>query len=169
MTKRIISLLIALVIPMALMLSGCKSSKPLTKEEYLDALTADYKEYSAAAKELTAIDSDTFTEQAVKARQEKAKDVCGKMEKALDKFGDINPPADYSKKHKTLLTAVEQEKKFVNASEKPLTSTNFDDINSAKNELVTIYNLPTEQTVRDDFLGSYQGIESGTIKRYRPV
>lgn len=145
MTKRIVSLLIALVIPMALMLSGCKG-KPLTKEEYLDTIVAGVKDYSAAAAELTAIDSTTFTDEAVKARHEKAKEVCGKLDKALDKFADINPPQDYSEKHNTLLKAVEEERKFVRASEKLLTSTNIADIEAAKNELETIYNLPTEQT-----------------------
>lgn len=146
MTKRIVSLIIALVIPVAFMLSGCKVGKPLTEQEYLDTLVADIKEYSAVAKELGGIDSVTFTDQAVKARQDKAKDVCGKMEKALDKFADINPPQNYSEKHKNLLTAVENERKFVKASEKLLTSTDIADIEAAKNELTTIYNLPTEQT-----------------------
>lgn len=145
MTKRIVTFFIALVIPMALMLSGCKG-KPLTEQEYLDTLAAGVKDYSNAAKELTAIDSTTFTDEAVKARHEKAKDVCGKMEKALDKFADINPPQNYSDKHKNLLTAVETERKFVKASEKLLTSTNLADIEAARDELATIYNLPSEQT-----------------------
>lgn len=147
MTKRIVSLLIALIIPMALILSGCKNSKPLTKEEYVDALAADFKEYAAAAKELVAIDSKTFTNEAVKARRSKVKDACGKMEKALDKFADINPPAEFSQKHKTLLEAVGNERKFVKASEKLLTSTNVADVEAAKNELEAIDNLPTAQTL----------------------
>lgn len=146
MTKRIVSLFIALVIPMAFMFTGCKGGgKPLTIQEYLDTLTADVKDYTAAAKELSAIDSTTFTDQAVKARHDKAKDVCGKMSKALDKFADITPPQDYSEKHKTLLKAVEEERKFVKATEKLLTSTDIADVEAAKNELETIYNLPTEQ------------------------
>lgn len=133
--KRFLALLIAVIIPAALIFTGCGSKKEMTPQEYYDGILEAYKEYSAAIKELAPLVETAKDLESVKAVSESAKDVCGRADKALTKFEDLNPPAKYADKHKKLITSLEEEHKFVKAAEKLLTATTLDDITSANSEL----------------------------------
>lgn len=120
MLKRITALLIMVIIPITLIFTGC--GKRLTEEEYHDELYTDFKEYAAVLNEIETIQANVTSSQEIMLEQTKATEVCEKAEKALEKFEKMNPPDGFTEKHKTLLKAVELEKKFVNASEKVLTA-----------------------------------------------
>lgn len=119
-TKRYIALLIAVIIPAALILSGC--GKRLTAKEYYEELYADFKEYAAAVKEIELVRPNVTSSQEIMVEQTKATEICEKAAKALEKFDKINPPKQFAEKHKAFLEAVELEKKFVSATEKVLTA-----------------------------------------------
>lgn len=120
MTKRITALLIAVAVPMALLFTGC--GKQLTEREYYDDLYAYFNEYVEALNEIETVRANVTSSQEIMLEQTKASEICEKAEKALDKFEKMNPPDGFAEKHKTLLAAVELEKKFVSASEKVLTA-----------------------------------------------
>lgn len=116
--KRVIALLIALVLPITFIFSGC--GKRLTEQEYYDGLYANFKEYAAALDEIENVRAYVSSSQEKMLELTKAAEICEKAEKALQKFDKINPPRGFDEKHKTLLAAVEYEKEFVNASRKVL-------------------------------------------------
>lgn len=146
MTKRFIALLIAVIIPVTLIFSGCGSSKKqLTPQEYYDAIVADYKEYSAAIKELSPLIKTAKTLDSVAAVSASAKEICGRADEALLKFEELTPPSKYADKHKKLIASLSEEHKFVKAAEKLLTAKTLDDITSADNELLAYNNLPQDQ------------------------
>lgn len=146
MTKRIIALLIAVIIPVTLIFSGCGSSKKeMTPKEYYDGILEAYKEYSAAIKELAPLIKTAKSLESVAAVSASAKDICGRADKALSKFEELTPPAKYADKHKKLIASLSEEHKLVKAAEKLLTAKTLGDITSADNELQTYNNLPQDQ------------------------
>lgn len=120
MTKRISALIIAVLLPITLLFSGC--GKRLTEQEYFDGLYAGFKEYLAALEEIESVRADVSSSQEIMLEQTKATEICKKAEQALEKFKKLNPPERFADKHKTLLTAVELEKEFVRAAQKVLTA-----------------------------------------------
>lgn len=120
MTKRISALLIAVLLPIALIFTGCGTR--LTEQEYYDELYADLKEYAAALNEIETVRADAPSSQEKMLEQTKASEICQRAEQALDKFNKLNPPESFADKHKKLLTAVRYEKDFVKASQKVLSA-----------------------------------------------
>ena len=118
MTKRFTALLIAVLLPITLIFTGC--GQRLTEQEYYDELYASFKEYAAALEEIETVQVDVGSSQEKMLELTKAAEICEKAEIALEKFDKINPPDSFAEKHKTLLTAVGYEKEFVKASRKVL-------------------------------------------------
>ena len=118
MTKRFTALLIAVLLPITLIFTGCGTR--LTEQEYYDELYAGFKEYAEALEEIETVQADVGSSQEKMLELTKAAEICEKAEIALEKFNKINPPAGFAEKHKTLLTAVGYEKEFVKASRKVL-------------------------------------------------
>ena len=118
MTKRFTALLIAVLLPITLIFTGC--GQRLTEQEYYDELYADFKEYAAALEEIETVQADVGSSQEKMLELTKAAEICEKAQTALEKFNKINPPAGFAEKHKMLLTAVGYEKEFVKASRKVL-------------------------------------------------
>lgn len=147
--KRIIALLLAVIIPAALLFTGCGSKKQLTPQEYYDGLVNTYKEYSSAIKELEPLIVKAKDLNSVKTVSASAKDICGRADKALTKFEKFNPPSKYADKHRKLIASLAEERKFVKAAEKLLTAKTLGDITSANSELdaflETYNNAPLEQ------------------------
>lgn len=152
MTKRILALIIAVIIPAALIFTGCGSKKQLTPQEYYDGLLDAYKDYSAAIKELSPILSTATSLDEVKKNSASAKEICKRADKALLKIKDLEPPSKYSDQHKKLLKAVDNERDFVKAAEKLLTANSLDDLMSASNELEAIDNIQQDQQFAGVFL-----------------
>lgn len=145
MTKRITALLIAVIIPFTVLFTGC-SSKQLTPKEYYDELYATFKEYAADLKEVSAMQAKATTLAEVQAQLGKAKEICGKAGKTLDKFGKMKPPSQFADKHKKLLSAVDLEKKFINAAEKVFNSKSIDELAKYTKEAEAVFdNVPSDQ------------------------
>lgn len=145
MTKRLTAFLIAVIIPFTVLFTGC-GSKQLTPKEYYDELYATFKEYVADLKEVSALQAKAKTLAEVQAQLSKAKDICGKAGKTLDKFGKMKPPSQFSDKHKKLLSAVDLEKKFVSTVEKAFNSKTVDELVKYTKEAETVFdNIPSEQ------------------------
>lgn len=103
----------------------------LTPQEYYDELYATFKEYVADLKEVTELQTKVKTIADVQSLFSKSKEICEKAEKTLNKFAKMNPPSQFADKHKKLLSAVDTEKKFINAVMKVFTSKSLDEL--AKN------------------------------------
>lgn len=145
MTKRITALLIAVIIPFTVILTGC-GSKQLTPKEYYDELYATFKEYAADLKEVSALREKSKNLAEVQAQLSKAKELCGKAGKTLDKFGKMKPPSQFADKHKKLLAAVDLEKNFVNTVEKAFSSKSVDELAKYTKEAEAVFdNVPSDQ------------------------
>lgn len=73
MTKRIVSLLIAIVLPITLLFTGCR--KQLTEEEYLGQVKEAYEEYAAALEEFESVRADVGSSQEIMEEQTKATEI----------------------------------------------------------------------------------------------
>lgn len=111
MTKRIIALLLAVIIPAALIFTGCGSR--LSESEYRDALWENFKEYAAALEEFEAVQADVSSSQEKMLEQTKATEICEEAEEILERFKKLNPPKSLSEKHKELVSAAELELKYI--------------------------------------------------------
>ena len=143
-TKRFFVMIAAIILPLALILSGC--AKRLTAKEYSDELYAAFKEYAAALDEIESVQANVTSSQDVMIEQSKATEVCQNAETALEKFKKLKPPKQFAEKHKALLEAVELEKRFVAASEKVLTARTPEELDQYGSEASMIFaGVPEEQ------------------------
>ena len=144
MNKRVTALLIAFILPIMLMITGC--GKQLTEQEYYDGLYANFKEYVSALEEIETVRADASSSQEKMLEQTKATEICQKAEKALEKFDKMTPPDRFAENHKTLLAAVEYEKEFVKASQKVLTARTPFEYEEYSTEAVMVFaGVPEEQ------------------------
>lgn len=144
MTKRIAILLIAVILPITLVFTGCGSDKP-TATEYRDELRNNLQAYTEPMKELSQLADESDTVEKVQANQSKAKEACKKAGKILDNFEKITPPDRFADKHQNLISAIDSERKFLKAAEKLFAAKTSDDVESATNELTAIQNIPSDQ------------------------
>lgn len=144
MTKRIATLLIAVILPITLVFTGCGSDKP-TVTEYRDELRDNLKAYTEPIKELSQLADESDTVEKVQANQSKAKEACEEAGKVLDNFEKITPPDQFADKHKNLISTIDSERKFLKASEKLFAAKTSDDIESANKELAAVQNIPSDQ------------------------
>ena len=159
MTKRIAALLIAVLLPITLIFSGC--GKRLTEQEYYDELYAGFKEYAAALEEIETVRADVGSSQEKMLELTKAAEICEKAETALEKFNKINPPDSFAEKHKTLLTAVGYEKEFVKASRKVLAArTPFEYEEYSIEAAMVFAGVPEEQQFAAVFLELFLEVQS---------
>ena len=121
MYKRIIALLLAVMIPAALIFTGCAKER-LSEKEYSDALYENFKEYAAALEEMENVQADVSSSQEKMLEQTKATEICEKAEEILERFGKLNPPKRFKEKHKMLVSAAELELKYVRAVKTVLTA-----------------------------------------------
>ncbi len=159
MTKQVTALLIAVILPITLLFSGC-GSKQLTEQEYFDELSACYKEYSAAFKELSPIIEAAKDVASAKSNSSKAKEICGRVDKALSKFEKLNPPSQFSAQHKKLVASIANERKFVKAAENLFTADTLDGLLSATQELQATQNVPEDQQFLSIFLQHIKDVKS---------
>lgn len=110
----------AVVIIITLMLSGC--GKQLSMQDYYDQLGANFKEYVAATKDFSSIQTNVTTAAQAEQEKSKAQELCKKAETVLDKFAKMQPPSKYSEKHNELIKSIELEKKFWESSAKIFTA-----------------------------------------------
>ena len=110
MSKRMTALFMAVLLPIALIFTGC--GKRLTAEEYRDELQSRIKDYASALTEI-AMDIQAFDESGVKPSdfEEHSKT----LEKAIKNLEKIKPPADMDSKHKWFLEAFDYERKWLAA------------------------------------------------------
>lgn len=159
MTKRIAALLVAVLLPITLIFTGC--GKRLTEQEYSDELYVNFKEYLAALQEIETIQADVSSSQEIMLEQTKATEICQNAENVLKKFDKMNPPQRFADKHKTLLTAVEYEKKFVRAAQKVLTARTPSELEQYSTETAMVFaGVPEEQQFAAVFLELFREVQS---------
>ncbi len=143
MTKRITALLIAIVVPITLIFSGCGQ---LSEAEYRERLNEGFEEYAAAVGEFETVRTDVGSSQEIMLEQTKATEICRRVEKALGAFSKMKPPERFSEKHKELLAAAELEKKFFEAQRKVLSARTPDELMQYSGEADAILNgVPAEK------------------------
>lgn len=106
-------LLALLLIPFMLLLYGCSGSRPLTKEEYGEAIDKAWDEYRDGYGSYLKISvqvGDDFSKMKEKSDQLLA--ACEKMDKALEKFEKLNPPSEFEEIHGKLIKSIEDEKRW---------------------------------------------------------
>ncbi|MCM1299845.1 MAG: hypothetical protein NC203_09405 [Firmicutes bacterium] len=113
MHKRLLALL---VIPFMLFIGGCGSESEvrLTPEEYAEAIDSAWCEYRdegyLAFLNISVETGDDFFK--MRERKDDIEAVCDKMDEALDKFLEINPPAEYQYLHDNMRASIEDEKRW---------------------------------------------------------
>lgn len=163
MTKRIVVLLIAVLIPLTLILTGCGNQPAetvvdvtpvefapegaqLTVVEYRESLELLMKDYVVVLNDVP-LDEENDTVAKLKPHWEEAKESCRKCNEALDRFGMVNPPEKLIEKHKKLLEGVNNEKEYVAAMERFLTAKNNKDLKRYSEELEKLADRPEEETL----------------------
>lgn len=146
MTKRVTVLLAAVLIPIMLLVTGCGKNNELSMQEYYDRLRGDFKQYIDDLKEVGDLQTSVDSVDDLKAQQQKAKELCEKAEKTLDDVIKMTPPSHFAEKHKTLVSAAELEKRFLQATEKVFTATTSDELEKYLNETEAVFkNVPMER------------------------
>lgn len=145
-SKRIAVLILTVLLPIMLIVTGCGQKKELTTQEYYDQLYDNFKQYIADLQEIDGIQTSVSTVNELQDQLQKATEICEKAEKTLDNFIKMAPPSRFADKHKTLVSAVELEKKFVKAAQKIFTAKTADELEQYKNEAESIFaDVPNEQ------------------------
>lgn len=112
MTKRAVSLAIALILPIIL-LCGCTSAeqnKRLSPEEYRTAMESAWDKYLNSMLDLIDLIPLEVDEESVKTLQENAESaepVLKMREQSLNEFKEIQPPEKYEELHKKLISAAD--------------------------------------------------------------
>lgn len=176
MAKRFSALLLAAVIAAALLLTGCVAEPPeyleltatefrpegtqLTVAEYREALKSAFGGYCDVLKTVP-LSKENNTMAKMRRHWDEAHKSCLECVEALDKFTVINPPDEFVKQHKELLTGVEAEKKYVAAMEKFLTAPTKKDLKKYGEEYAALAGLPTDQVLAGKFMKVY--LETGNV------
>ncbi len=141
MTKRVLSLIIALILPIV-MLCGC-SAKQLTADEYQDEVISNVKNWFKAMDDWVIYCSDNVIVETAdksyemdfdKAREHKSelKKTLNSVEDALDKIDKIgNPPAEYADFHKQLKNGVSLERKWLSLQRETLSARSEEEFKAA--------------------------------------
>lgn len=178
MTKRITALLIAVIIPAMLILTGCgdqpdgtvievtpvefaPKGAQLTVVEYREELNVLMRNYVVVLNDVP-LDEENDTVAKLKPHWEEARESCRKCNEALDRFGAINPPEILVEKHKKLLKGVNNEKEYVAAMERFLTARNNKDLKRYSEELEKLVDRPEEETLSAMYLELYREIKEAT-------
>lgn len=158
--KRVCVLIIAAVIPIALLFTGCADVSEvevtpvgfspegvqLTVAGYRDALSDAFKEYAVALNTVP-LDEENITPEAMETDRENARESCRKCREALNKYGTMNHHEEFAEKHIKLLDGVNNEMEYVAALEGFLTAKNNAELKKYSELLNEITDRPTEQTL----------------------
>lgn len=136
MIKRITAMIIAVIIPIAL-LSGC--GKSLTVEEYKDELQSKWRDYASAQMAIVS-DMQSFDESGTIPAE--FEDHCKSFEQAMKAFEKINPPSDYKEKHKQLVKALDNERDWLAAIRECAAATSPQEIEQAEQKIQAAANYP---------------------------
>lgn len=173
--NRFIALLLAVIIPAALLFTGCGNQPAetvtevtpvefapegtqLTVVEYREELNVLMRDYVVVLNDVP-LDEENDTVAKLKPHWEEARESCRKCNEALDKFGTINPPEKLIEKHKKLLEGVNNEKEYVAAMERFLTARNNKDLKRYSEELEKLVDRPEEETLSAMYLELYKEIK----------
>lgn len=116
MIKRITAMIIAVIIPIAL-LGGCKKKEPMTVQEYYDGLKAAIKQYyPTEIRFLTAFrdeEGNLIYSPENKQDAEKINSICDEFEAMFDDFEALVPPEQFEENHNRLIDSIKYERKWV--------------------------------------------------------
>ncbi len=154
MTKRVLSLIIALILPITL-LCGC-SAKQLTADEYQDEVISNVKNWFKAMDDWVIYCSDNVIVETAdksyemdfdKAREHKSelKKQLNAVEKALDKIDKIgNPPAEYDDFHKQLKNGVSLERRWLSLQRDLLSARSEEEFYATNEEILAHIDSTTD-------------------------
>jgi len=162
MTKRVLSLIIALILPIV-MLCGC-SAKRLTADEYktemqtavsdwLETLT-DWSAYCADNIMVeTSDDSYEMEFQKMQEHKPKMKKKLDAVEDALDAIEKIGrPPAEYDDLHKQIKNGVSIERKWLKYQREMVSAKNTDKFKAASDKVTELVNETTDESLPHAYL-----------------
>ena len=144
MTKRITALLVAVLLPITLIFTGC-GSKELTLQEYRDQLYDNFTQYLETLREISSVQADVSTVEELRERQKEAGQLCRNAGMILNLYKEMTPPSQFADKHKKLMTAVELEKGFIQTVEKLFNASSADELSKYKKEAETYFNGTPEK------------------------
>lgn len=156
MTKRIVTLLLAAVMPLIL-LCGC-SGDGLTVREYGDELSRCWGEFLNATVEWTkyAPEYYPFGDEDIKG----LKDTVSRREKALDDIAKINPPEKYAERHKELVKSLDYEYKWNKAALKLIDAKSAEDADKLGNDIAEIVNsIPEGESLPSVYMFLYKDLK----------
>ncbi len=176
--KRIFTLLIAAVIPIMMIFTGCgkqpaetvidvtpvefaPEGAQLTVVEYRETLMSTMRDYVVVLNAVP-LDEENDTVAKLKPHWEEARESCRKCNEVLDRFGTINPPEKLVEKHKKLLEGVNNEKEYVAAMERFLTAQNDKDLKRYSEELEKLADRPAEETLSAMYLELCKELKEAT-------
>lgn len=156
MTKRIVSLLLAAVLPLIL-LCGCSGNR-LTVREYGNELYRCWGEFLNATMEWTkyAPENYPFNGENIKG----LKDTVSRRENALDDIAKINPPEKYAERHKELVKSLDYEYKWNKAALKLIDAKSAEDADKLENNIAEIVNsIPEGESLPSVYLFLYKDLK----------
>lgn len=141
MTKRIVALIIAAIIPISL-LGGCSKGKPLTIQEYYTESKRCWTEFISATRDWSKLAFETDP------KSEDMHSIIARRKKALDDFAAINPPEKYKTQQENIVKSLEYEYKWNDAALKVADAKNDEDIEKAGDEISSILSsIPDGQSL----------------------
>lgn len=176
--KRILTLLIAMIIPIMTIVTGCANRSAetvvevtpvefapegaqLTVDEYREALKDIMNNYVVVLNAVP-MDEENDTVAKMKPHWEEVRESCRKCNEALDGFGTVNPPETLVERHKKLLEGVNNEKEYVAAMERFLTAKNDKELKKYSEELEKLTDRPEEETLAAMYLELYKELKEAT-------
>ncbi len=141
MKKRVLSLMIALVLPIVL-LCGCSSGERMSPEEYKSAIMSSYKKYITSFTDMAPyLPPEPFEANAenvslIQSNSAKLEECLDKHEEAFNDFKEMNPPEEYEELHKKLIKAINtREKEQLAITRKLVKAKTPDDISDYNEEI----------------------------------
>lgn len=158
MTKRIAALLVAVILPMTMLFAGC-GSKRLSVAEYRDQMKEYWTEFMQTNTAWTKMASEDLPQ--TDAEKSKYRDIISRREKALDGIKKINPPQEYTDKHKAIVASLDYEYKWNAAALKLVDAKTEDEAEKIGAELQNIVNsIPDGQSLPLLYLQLYRELKN---------
>ncbi len=163
MTKRISGVLAVVVLLITLVVTGCGNQ--LTMQEYYDQLGTYFKDYVAVCLDFDTLYQDFTSAEQADQKLSQAKEICSKAKAALDNFAKMNPPSQYSEKHKELVKSIDYEKEYWDKSEKIFTAKTDSEIKQFAEEADGMFDdIPSEQQFQSIYRDLYLSVKTEVEK-----
>lgn len=162
MTKRITALLIAVLLPITFILSGC--GKRLTPEEYRDELKERVSDYCSVLTKIAFEDIKAFDKSGVEPSEFEKH--CKDFDKAIKNIEKIKYPAELVYKHELLLKAFDIERDWLEAVRELMSTKTPEEKEQATQKIQTIASSENTFMVRYMEILSELPRDDGSLKDF---